>query len=110
VVRPRLLVTTAVVSLKGRVRENGGHLPAGVVYIGGQETRGGWHLAKTKWANPFRDGPLAERLARYRAHVLASPELRAALPELRGQVLACWCVPRPCHGHVLAALADALPD
>jgi hypothetical protein len=25
----------------------------------------------------------------------------AALPELRGKVLACWCAPEPCRGDVL---------
>jgi hypothetical protein len=27
--------------------------------------------------------------------------------ELRGKVLGCWCAPLPCHGHVLACIADA---
>ena len=29
------------------------------------------------------------------------------LGELRGKRLACYCAPLPCHGDVLAALADA---
>lgn len=85
--RPRLVVVTAVVNLHGRVRENGGRAPAGVVYIGGKVTQGGWRLAATKWANPWRpgrDGTRAEVLTRYREYVRASPQLRAALPELRG--------------------------
>jgi hypothetical protein len=32
----------------------------------------------------------------------------AALPELRGKKLGCWCKPGPCHGDVLAELANAL--
>jgi hypothetical protein len=33
--------------------------------------------------------------------------LFAALDELRGLVLGCWCAPRACHGDVLARLANA---
>jgi hypothetical protein len=29
-----------------------------------------------------------------------------ALPELRGCDLVCWCVPLPCHGDALLALAN----
>src|SRR5215831_6014372 len=34
-------------------------------------------------------------------------ELMAALPELRGKDLACWCSPEPCHGEVLLELANS---
>jgi Domain of unknown function (DUF4326) len=100
---------TTVVNLRGRHRENGGQAPAGVVYIGRAMGRGGWRLPASKWANPFtigRHGTREEVLARYREHVLLAPELRAALPELRGKVLGCWCKPEACHGDVLAELAD----
>jgi hypothetical protein len=88
-----------------------GGLPEGVVYIGHRQSQGGWHLPKSKWANPwlpYRDGTREEVLANYREHVLRRPELVAALPELRGKVLGCWCKPLPCHGDVLAELADRL--
>jgi hypothetical protein len=103
---------TTVVSIRGRHRENGGRIPEGIVYIGGRLTMGGWRLDASKWANPFRigrDGDREEVLARYREYVLLAPELRAALPELRGKVLGCWCKPLACHGDVLADLADATP-
>jgi hypothetical protein len=106
-------MATTVVNLKGRVRENGGACPEGVVYIGRAMHRGGWRLPGSAWANPYRigrDGDRDEVIARYREYVSEHPELRAALPELRGKVLGCWCVPLPCHGQVLAELADALPD
>lgn len=64
----------------------------------------------TKWGNPFRLGreqDRAEVLARYREWLMGQPHLLAALHELRGKVLGCWCSPRACHGHVLAELADA---
>lgn len=38
------------------------------------------------------------------------PELLEQLRELKGKRLGCWCAPLPCHGDVLAALADALPE
>jgi len=31
----------------------------------------------------------------------------AALPELRGQDLVCWCAPEACHGDILLELANA---
>jgi len=34
------------------------------------------------------------------------PELIAAIPELKGKVLGCWCKPKACHGNFLAELAD----
>ncbi len=30
------------------------------------------------------------------------PDLQAAIHELRGRVLGCWCKPGPCHGDFLA--------
>lgn len=85
------------------------------VYIGRAMSRGGWRLKGSKWANPYkidlpgkkRDGTREEVIARYRVYLLGNPELRAALPELRGKVLGCWCLPKACHGTVLAELADA---
>lgn len=35
-----------------------------------------------------------------------SPALLAALPELRGKTLWCYCHPKSCHGDVLRELAD----
>jgi hypothetical protein len=77
------------------------------VYIGRRMNRFG--LPQSRWANPY---PLAmgtreQVIEAYRRHLLASPELLAALPELRGMRLGCWCKPLACHGDVLAELADA---
>lgn len=61
----------------------------------------------SKWGNPFVIGPDGSReqvIEKYRAWVLAQPDLMAALPELDGKILACWCAPLPCHGNVLAEL------
>lgn len=64
-----------------------------------------------KWGNPFvigRDGDRDEVIIAYRSWLLGQPDLvQAAKTELRGKVLACWCAPKPCHGDVLAEVADA---
>jgi hypothetical protein len=63
----------------------------------------------SRWGNPYRigpDGTRAEVIARYRKWLLSQPELLAAIGELAGRRLGCWCAPQPCHGDVLADLAD----
>jgi hypothetical protein len=71
----------------------------------------------SKFGNPFshKDGTLAqfrvstreEAVARYREWIQAQPHLMAALPELAGKTLICWCRPASCHGDVLADLVEA---
>lgn len=63
----------------------------------------------SKWGNPFKLNPgddRAEVLARYEAWLREQPHLLAALHELRGKVLGCWCAPKLCHGDVLAKLTE----
>jgi len=77
------------------------------VYIG-RHTRNGWR--RSKWANPFklsRNGDRDDVIAMYRRWLLHRPDLLAALPELRGKDLVCWCAPEACHGDVLLELANA---
>ena len=77
-----------------------GGVPSRAVYIG----------RPSKWGNPFvigRDGTRAQVIAKYRAWLLRNDALMAALPELRGKDLVCWCAPSPCHGDVLLELANA---
>jgi hypothetical protein len=98
---------TTVVNLKGH-RDDPAY--ADVVYVGRAIHRGGWQLAASPLANPFRPGPdgsRAEMLANYRRYLLSRPDLLALVPDLRGRRLGCWCKPLPCHGDVLAELADA---
>jgi hypothetical protein len=95
-----------VVSLKGRKPRV---VPEGAVYIGHRWNLGGWNLPESKWANKFkigRDGTREEVIAQYERWLRAQPDLMAALPELRGKDLACWCAPLPCHGDVLLRLAN----
>ena len=64
---------------------------------------------QTMWGNPFkigRDGTREEVIAKYEVWIKTQPELMAALPELRGKRLGCWCAPVACHGDVLARLAE----
>lgn len=70
----------------------------------------------SKWGNPFShlDGTLAEwkvatrkeAVQKFREWLLLQPELMAALPELKGKILGCWCAPKYCHGEILAELAN----
>lgn len=73
----------------------------------------------SKWGSPFTHlsgktkalavvESRAEAIRRYEAWLRAKPELLAALPELHGKVLGCFCKPLACHGDVLARLADEL--
>ncbi len=73
------------------------------VYIG----RGG------PWGNPYQIGPDGGRgkvIAKYRVWIMSEDRvaiaLRASLHRLQGKVLGCFCAPLPCHGDVLAELAD----
>ena len=63
----------------------------------------------SKWGNPYvvgRDGDRDTVIMLYAEHLMGSPKLLAALPELKGKTLGCWCKPLACHGDVLAAFAD----
>lgn len=67
----------------------------------------------TRWGNPFRigrDGSRKEVVAKYRQYVTARAEMLADLHELVGKVLVCHCHPRPCHGDVLAELANEIGE
>jgi len=71
------------------------------------------------WGNPFvigQDGipDAATAIAHFRVYMeecLAMHDcMRAALKELRGKNLACWCKPgEPCHADVLLELANQPP-
>ena len=80
------------------------------VYIGREVPEHG--LPASKWGNPFvmEDESGAERdraIAAFREWIVEQPALMNSLEELRGKRLACWCAPKPCHGHVLVELLEA---
>ena len=83
------------------------------IYIGRAMPR--YRLPASKWHNPFkipnpeRPGDRERAIDYYRdEHLPAHPELVAALPELWGKVLGCWCAPEACHGDVLVELSARL--
>jgi uncharacterized protein DUF4326 len=68
------------------------------VYIG----RGG------KWGSPLKIGVHGTReqvIDLYEQWLLNQPHLMAAISELTGNTLGCWCAPHACHGEVLTRLA-----
>jgi hypothetical protein len=75
-------------------------VPEGAVYVG----------RPTKWGNPFPISLKDDRdvvIARYRRWVCDQPSLLAALPDIRGKCLVCWCAPAACHADILLELANA---
>ena len=102
-----VVAATTVVNLTGH-RDDPDF--ADVVYVGRAQYRGGWRLAASALACPYRigrDGTRAEVVARYREYLLGRPDLLAEVPRLCGRRIGCWCAPLPCHADVIAELADA---
>ena len=66
----------------------------------------------SRFANPFLIGPDGTRedvIEKFREYVLAQPSmLKIIRRQLRGKRLGCWCAPKPCHGDVLAEIADSM--
>ncbi|MFY1112344.1 MAG: DUF4326 domain-containing protein [Methanosarcinaceae archaeon] len=64
----------------------------------------------TKWGSPFeigRDGSREEVMQKHQDYLRKSLDLLRSIPgELSGKVLVCWCWPDPCHGDILAYLAN----
>jgi hypothetical protein len=65
----------------------------------------------SKWGNPFRmaNGTVYERvrvISAYRKFIRKRADLLAALEELRGKRLGCYCAPKACHGDVLVELLE----
>lgn len=71
----------------------------------------------TIYGNPFshKEGTRAkflvetreEAIVRFEAWLLGQPSLLSLVKrELKWKVLGCWCDPKPCHGHVLARIAN----
>jgi len=78
------------------------------VYIG--RNFRGWR--GTGWGNPFRPQTHEPEehdrvISLYTRYLDDNASLLARLPELSGgKVLLCWCHPLPCHGDLLAKLAN----
>ena len=70
------------------------------------------------WGNPYSHLPYSsaefkvssrdEAIAKYREYILKNEQLLQRLPELKGKVLGCHCLPKKCHGEVLISLLNSL--
>ena len=81
------------------------------VYIG----RWTWPIRiSSKWRNPWqlkKGDDMTKRLEAirwYREKHLPRSGLLDQIDELKDKILGCWCKPLPCHGDVLAELANRL--
>jgi glutaminase len=78
------------------------------VYVGSGADAFGRRLSGARWGNPFShlSEPEHELARRYFVHLRCHPEVvERARTELAGKQLACGCA-GPCHGLILAALAN----
>ena len=95
------------------------------IYIGHQRSpkmwTGGYYLPPSPWRNPhnrdYRDGLITvwESIDWFYYDLVVKRwvnghDLVSWLPDVRGKVLACWCKPGPCHGDVIARLAEELVE
>lgn len=63
----------------------------------------------TEWGNPYvigKDGDREAVIRKYREYVASPSKQRRIKEKLRGKILGCWCSPKPCHGDVLAEIAN----
>ena len=107
---------TTIINLRGRKNEWGPRLensPKNVIYMGRRFTMGGWDLPESQFCNPFaiknnitRDNVIVS----YKDYIVNKlnndKDLFNLLKSYKGNILACWCVPDPCHCEVLRDLID----
>lgn len=87
--------------------------PPGGVYIG----RAG-HGQSGYFGNPFKvglDGDRDRVLELYKMYferrLGRDPEFKERIEALKGKTLICFCVPKPCHGQIIAEyLNEEAPD
>jgi hypothetical protein len=61
----------------------------------------------TKWGNVYWARNRTQNIDAYARYILTREDLLAALPDLTGRHLVCWCAPLlPCHAEVLLWLAN----
>ena len=63
----------------------------------------------SKWGNPFeigKDGTREQVLQKYKQYILKKPELLEMLPQLKNEILGCFCKPKACHGDILVELLE----
>lgn len=64
------------------------------------------------FGNPFNEGSRSKRIQQFKEYAIdrinTDPEYKEKIKELYGKRLGCFCHPLPCHGDVLANLAEQL--
>ena len=78
------------------------------VYIGRGSIFGNPFSHKEGTQAQFVVGSREEAVESYRDWVIDQVEIISKLGELKGKTLCCYCHPLPCHGDVLAELADCI--
>ena len=77
------------------------------LYVGRKNSHYG--LPESKWHNPFRledhNNDRQKVCDLYESYIRNGP-LWNELEELDGLVLACWCMPKLCHGSILIKLLN----
>jgi len=80
-------------------------IPPDAAYIG----RGRFRGQTSKVGNPFVIGPDGDRemvCDKFEAWAPTQPQVMAAIDELRGRDLACYCTPYRCHGDFILRMAN----
>lgn len=77
------------------------------VYIGRPSIWGNPYSHKPSAIAKYHVGSRVEAIERYEERLLLNSQMVAKVKkELRGKVLGCFCAPSPCHGDVLAKIAN----
>ena len=67
----------------------------------------------SKWGNPFKigkDGTRKEVLEKYRQYLLNHKLLMEDILSLDGEILGCYCKPKPCHGDIIVETIDEIKN
>lgn len=78
------------------------------IYIGRPGPWGNPFSHKENTSAQFKVSTLQEAIDKYREWIVTQPALMKRLPELKNKILGCWCKPGPCHGDILAELAESV--
>lgn len=66
------------------------------------------------FGNPYGDGTREENINRFKEYFYwrleNDPEYKQKILELKGKKLGCFCVPKSCHGHVIADYLNNLTN
>lgn len=77
------------------------------VYIGRPSIFGNPFSFKEGTIAQFKVSSREEAVSKFEDWLLAQPELVAKVKaELKNKTLGCWCSPLPCHGDILARVAN----